>query len=782
MQKTLNTLFTDTAFPCGNYTPHGYLDNPAHSMVANRSGVVRSVPPLGFGFWCRPLPWGYTSGLARDVNYLSFLHLRMKIGETNLHDTDDFANHDIDLHSTYHSSRIFTYNFTADGVRTEIAYTLPHEKALLCTVTYENTNDAPQNITLFATNMYGYIARRWWGGDGMCVNTNKARDALVSKIWAYGDVFILDADTPADGLFAHKDAAEWDAAVRTGEKCDEHVLHCGPSDAVYATRVHTISLSPGEKTTITFCLARDVNEIATEKTCADALDKAEQCFEDKIAEDNAFYSHMPQLTGDWPAAWKEGILHDFETLRMNVRPACGIFKNRWDGMQIFSPRSVLGETALDMMALSYTDIACAKEVILTTFADAPAPNIPCSREDGSMNMIGSDGSECGTSPVWGLPFKVIMSIYRRDKDTEWLAKLYPYMADFIEWWCENRTDDEGWFFCRNSWESGQDGSCRFCVDVDTHEGDPADFVRTVDVEATMAHAMQVLSECATVLGDEEAAQNWQTRAEETVERTRNMFYDGWFRDVDGRTNTPIILDDYHDAMMFLPLSLDIATPEQVKEFAPRLEYFRENPTHWLEWPSFMMFITDAAWKADMRTFIADIIADTAHRMYDRTTGRTTFPAEKISIKLPEPYNYRIPGVAWEYWPMELKEGKPYGCENYAWGATLPMHLIRIFMGYRVDETNDFNTFTIAPTLPTQLRKAGAQYGMSQLRFQDISIRMTVECTDTDRVQVTIDYASEKTCVLDVTNSAGEKIAESSGTAGQLAWTCVHGEQMTVRKV
>ena len=38
-----------TAFPAGNYTPHGYIDNPYHSMVFNRSGVIRSVPPLGFG-------------------------------------------------------------------------------------------------------------------------------------------------------------------------------------------------------------------------------------------------------------------------------------------------------------------------------------------------------------------------------------------------------------------------------------------------------------------------------------------------------------------------------------------------------------------------------------------------------------------------------------------------------------------------------------------------------------------------------------------------------------
>ena len=61
---------------------------------------------------------------------------------------------------------------------------------------------------------------------------------------------------------------------------------------------------------------------------------------------------------------------------MTVRPAVGIYKHPWDGMQPWTPRQVLGETMLDMMCMSYADTGLAKEVILGTFMDSPAANIP----------------------------------------------------------------------------------------------------------------------------------------------------------------------------------------------------------------------------------------------------------------------------------------------------------------------------------------------------------------------------------------------------------------------
>src|SRR6266851_2071921 len=77
-------------FPQSDYAPFGYLDNPQHSAVLNRSGVIRTVPPLGFGYWARRLPWPYGEGALRRVNYLSFLHLSLIIDGTRFHSSRDF--------------------------------------------------------------------------------------------------------------------------------------------------------------------------------------------------------------------------------------------------------------------------------------------------------------------------------------------------------------------------------------------------------------------------------------------------------------------------------------------------------------------------------------------------------------------------------------------------------------------------------------------------------------------------------------------------------------------
>jgi hypothetical protein len=70
-----------------------------------------------------------------------------------------------------------------------------------------------------------------------------------------------------------------------------------------------------------------------------------------------------------------------------------------------------------MLSLSYADPHLAQEVRYGTFANAPAANVPCSREDGSLNMISESGDECGTAPNWVL-FLVIESIYARTGDRD----------------------------------------------------------------------------------------------------------------------------------------------------------------------------------------------------------------------------------------------------------------------------------------------------------------------------------------------------------------------------
>ena len=390
-------------------------------------------------------------------------------------------------------------------------------------------------------------------------------------------------------------------------------------------------------------------------------------------------------------------------------------------------------------------------------------------------MICADGSEAGTAPTWGMPFRVIRSIYNRDQDSEWITALYPYMKRFLDWWLKYRTDSEGWFHCKCSWESGQDASKRFLV----AEGNPAavsDFVRTVDVEAAMAEAFRNMVFFSAVAGHPRDTDDWRSLAARRIETTRAMYVDGWFRDFDSRNNKPIILKDYYDVMMLYPLAAGIATEEQARAIAPRFKYFAENPTFWLEWPSFLFPFSEGAWNAGLQEFIGTIIANTASRVYARTDARhtkaITFPDSdpeltKILDTFPQTFRYRIPGIANEFWP--IADDNPGGCENYGWGATLPTLIIRNVIGYRELDDSQENAFQLAPALPKEFLKTGESYGVKNLRFRTTQTDLNHEVTDASRLAVKLSVRGrfkglsvrDKSGTVLATVSAGGNQAEAT---------------------
>ena len=85
-------------------------------------------------------------------------------------------------------------------------------------------------------------------------------------------------------------------------------------------------------------------------------------------------------------------------------PTMGVFRDVWPTWMASYPRVVLAEGSMDMMRLAYADPDLAQRAILTMFRDAYLPNVPCMHAEGQPNMIAADGSICGTSPAWCLPF------------------------------------------------------------------------------------------------------------------------------------------------------------------------------------------------------------------------------------------------------------------------------------------------------------------------------------------------------------------------------------------
>jgi len=708
---------TTTSFPLDNYTPFGYLDNPYHSFVLNPSGAIRSVPPLGYGFWCRKLPWPYGEGAKTPINYLSFLPLSVAQGKVRLHTVEDFVTHGVELNSQYHSKNIMSYNFEVDGLIYDIRYFLSSENTLVAKIKVENRKLRKKRFTLHATNIYGYPETRWWGSDGVTAANNAEIDLGVSKIWAYGDVFTLGSDEPASAFKATADEVEWNSWISDNDLTSNDGASVRMPGPLYAVKTYDVEVGGRKDVSFYLVLTRGKTESANITVHQNALRNAQDDLEQFIQNDNSFYALAPALTGDWPASWRHGWIYDWETLRMNIRNPLGNYKHHWDAMQPFTPRVVLGETAIDAMCMSYSDMSLAKDMLLGVFADALAPNLPCSREDGSVNMIGADGLECGTAPIWGMPFFVINSLYTRDPDPEWLAELYPHLKTYLDWWLENRTDDDGWFHAANSWESGQDGSRRFLIP--NHDpGAAASFVRTVDIEAAMAHAMTRMQDFAEILENHEDVSYWKGLTTRRVEAARSMFVDGWFRDFDARNNEPIILEDYYDIMMFLPVSLGIASDSQMQEIHPMFHHFRNNPIHFMEWPSFLFPFTEAAWNSGLRLFTAEEVAKIGNRSYPRHDERAVQPVliGKYEDLMPEKYSFRIPGVADEFWP--IRENNPGGCENYGWGSTFPTLVTRNIIGYREHLDPFLEGFLLCPALPENLVKSGQTLGMDNLCFQD----------------------------------------------------------------
>jgi len=790
---TLEETTLPFTFPEGRYTPFGYLDNPHHSAILNRSGVIRSVPPLGMGFWVRDLPWPYGNGFGhrRIPNYLSLMKLGVRIDDVQLQEETDFAENGIALTSEYHSKLVMSYDFACREVRIRAQYLLSGEDAIVCLFEARNDSESNRIVSLTATNVYGYPAEMYWGCDGLVADHDADGDIGISKVWAYGDVMALGADRASTSYGVYPSESAWSSAIReerlSGEGHAETRIAQGGDHICNALR-YRLEMSPDSSERMVLVLARAENEGLAKEILAEAVRKAPRLLEEKLERDARFYADAPVLSGDWPAHWKHGWVYDLETLRMNIRPPVGIYTHAWDGMQVHTPRVVLGEASLDSFCLSYADPELAKEVLLGTFADAPMPNVPCSREDGSMNMIAANGKECGTAPIWGLPFQVIKSIYLRDGDDAWLRRLYPHLKAFLQWWLDHRTDEDGWFHATCSWESGQDGSKRFLID--SHDpGAAAEFVRTVDIEAAMANAMKNMEYFAGIVGEIEDVATWQERADQRIEHTRSMYVEGWYRDVDARNNQPIFLKDieafgkiqenYYDIMMLTPVALGIATPDQLEGIVPKLEHFKQHRKFWLEWPSFWQIFSEAAWNAGQRMLLSELIAEVADRTYARIDRRELLPVRNFDTGLPPQYNYRIPGVAMEFWPID--EENPGGCENYGWGATLPALILRNIIGFREGDDAGGNAFLLAPALPSTACAPGRNYGARNLRFRQG--RFDVNCTvmQDDQLEIELTCRLDSPVPVEIADDEGRRVAGLDGSAceGQIRVRGRNGAVYTV---
>lgn len=664
--------------PLDDYTPHGYLDNPRHTRNLSPLGVIRSTPGIGFG-------WHYPA-LARGYGYREHYRAALNLALT-VDGVTSFRHHDFSgLRADLHSKNVFRYRWETEAVELAATFWRAGDHALACRVELRGRRPTAARLTAYCSYTRHIGAAGVWGESGLVAL--RSGDDLIVQGFEDGAAFALAADRPSDAFGATADleaaflahpSMAGDHTVVTGSR--------GDSVTLYGAVSYDARLESGGSWSLDLVLGRGIRRDLAVATRREAAGRSQATLDEAHAEDERFWSGAPRLRGDWPAHWRRGFVIDIETLRMMVKEPLGIYTHPWDAMQVHAPRVVLAETAIDALLLGYADPDTAKALLLGAFVDAPAPNVPCSREDGSFNMVGANGSECGTAPEWGYPAEVAAHLYRLAPDRAWLAAIYPGLATFLEWWLEHRIDDHGYLVYDNSWESGQDLSARFGPQKEGG-GSTIRMVRPVDLQAAFAASCRRLAEFAHELDREPDAARWRERADAYERRMESLWHEGAYRDHDARVGW----SDVWDVMQLAPVALGLAGSDRVETLRPTIARLADDA---YLWPMFVWTAVEAATHAGEHDTAAAIAFATAERAYGYWDARE-FNEEG-----------RLPGVTCEYWGLDGR----CGAEGYGWGAFGVHLVIGTLLGFRPQP----RSFSLTPNLPRSWLTPGKRYAISNLR-------------------------------------------------------------------
>lgn len=717
-------------FPTDHYTPFGYLDNPGHAWKLHRTGLVRVLFPAR-------VVWNYPN--VSNCSTALSLHFGLAVGGGTLLASRSYASTGSELSCPYHSKNLIIHRLLLGAVELVVQFAMGADDLLLGVCQLRNCGAAPQPARLLALTSFASLEDRsglWQFGAAARYWQDKR--ALIMRSFAEGPAFAVQPTIEPEAVnMLAPGSALTEEALLSWDQIMPGRVEPGRSWRGALLEIPLV-LSPGGKRVLEFRVACGWSERDLMNVLRRKIPPARQVIAAREDEDARFWTCCPRLEGDWPAHWRRGWVYDWETLRMCVRPPTGIFRGHWDGMQVQKPRLVLAEAALDMLMFSYADPQLAKEVLLTTFADAHAPQVPCVREDGSTNMVATDGSECGTSPAWCFPLYCIESIFLRDGDRRYLRKVLPHLERYVHWWLKHRRDHEGWAYYKCSWESGQDCSQKFLTEQPTG-GELVEHLRPVDLQVGLYLSIESLVRMRQALGL--PAAQWHRRLRQWAEMIATTWQEQWFCDFDRRSQTWVQPHQEYDITNLSPLLGALASDEQVRFLMPKIRWFLDNPRYWLEWPSFFFMFAEILWQIEQREMLAGLVYDTADRVYRQWDRRTWEPG------------FPMPGVSLECWGLD----GPKGTEGYGWGATLPLHILRGIVGYR--ECRDKpEAMVLCPALPKALvPDSGRQLAVKNLFFRGRRFNIAYEHTRNGQLATSLEFQDEQQPVLAIRSWDGSKV-------------------------
>ncbi|HLF28819.1 MAG TPA: hypothetical protein VJG32_21030 [Anaerolineae bacterium] len=690
------------SFPRDHYTPFGYLDLPRHARRLHPLGVLRS-DSVGFA-WHYPAYAGGYGG--RKPHYIAGFRISIG-GALDIEDFDEIA-------CPYHSKNIVEFRVCKDQAEAVATFHPIGDHALRCRLEVQGAGRT--RIAIHAHYQRWIAATGAWGESGLVGKFENGRLVLLS--FEGGESFVVESSVPASdgGLSADPMTARaWkDQAAPQMDSPLTVIGKSGERVAVSGVLGFEIELNDRPQI-IEIVIARGLTSLRAQAELSAARSQANSEEARLRADDARFWQTAPRLEGDWPEHWRRGLVYDLETVRMMVKPPLGIYRRVWDAMQIQAPRVVLAETAIDALLLAYADPLTAAELLLGVFADAPEPNVPCSREDGSYNMVSADGAACGTAPAWGYPWLALAHVMALQPDRAWLERLYPYLTIYLDWWLAHRRDAEGWLAYACSWESGQDNSPRF-GEQPLGGGHPTWHVRPADLQASFAHAAQVMRDIAAVLGYDHDTEKWSELAVEFARRTDQLWNGTRYADHDTQQRGLTSVDDI---MLLAPVALDVARPERAAALRTTIEAIDADE---LTWPMLAWTATEAALNVgarDRAAALAGAVCERVYRFWDarqREEGRTS------------------PGVACEYWPLNGR----CGGEGYGWGAFTTHLIMHTLIGLSFSATG----VALRPNLPLDWRAPGRRYSL-RWHIHNQPLVLTLEPQTNGQVRVTVnDHTTE----------------------------------------
>lgn len=721
MESPVKPTRLGVQFPGDNYTPYGYLDNPYDAGPwegLHAGGVIRSLEACGFG-WYQP---------GGAILNQAGLRVGMEKEGTRLISGKSFRDAGVSLSSRYHTSRAQSFDFNHEGTEVSLTFLLAGRDSLLCRAALHHLQAAP---ALIAQGIVQRNPRRnaravyLPDADALILLVEPGPWYAITASLVSTAQQILDDDHPIQGLeYVIGEAYSPKAGTLTGE------LKIGLETSTDANVIVWIALGRG-----------DTPETAIENARAGLVEGASRLAELE-AEDERFWARAPRPIGDWPDSWLRGWVYDLETTRLMVRPPAGVLIEAWPTWQLFRPRVVLAENALDMMRLAYADPETAQSALLSAFRNAPRANVPCLFANGSLNMIAEGGDACGTSPAWCLPFHNVYQLYLWRPDRAWLGSLYPYLENYLQWWVENRRDADEWFVYRCTWEAGEDGSPRLDP-ARTGYGDIFYKVRPVELQAAMAHSAMLLTRLAQELGLERSRwAQWEVLYQEYTGRTRSMWdaANQRFRDLYPPEAPPVAeRANYwdapadHSALQLIPLLYGVAAPDQAAGLVTQLLTYNQRP--WTFWASWVYTVVEAARAIGAYGAAGRIAHNVLSSVYPRLDRREDADTGAR------------PGTSHEWWPEDLSQTSALN-ETYGWGATTATLLLRHVFGFGPHQDTSRVAFELAPSLQDDLTTPGRTLGFANLHFRGVVFDLALEAGSGDALTARLTTNSPRKVIVE----------------------------------